>query len=107
MRKLLMKDGIIPSPLNSFEGCIKRAKRNLIITKRKRSNHSSNHLEIILSDICETFLIAILNSLSFISFIDDFSRYACIFLIAESSEVSKIYKQRSKISLKGKCRNNI
>lgn len=79
-----------------FENRIECVKGQLTKTKRKWSSRSSDLLEIIHTDICGFFPTAAHNGLRcFISFINDYSRYAYVFLIASKSSAlddSKIYK---------------
>lgn len=99
--KRLMKEGILHILLESLESCTECTKGKLTKTKKKGSNNS-NLLEIIQIDICGLFPTTTHNSKYFISFIDDFSRYVDIFLIAEKSnapDVFKIYKTKMKHQL--------
>ena len=78
-----MSDGILDS-LNfaDFQICIGCIKGKQINIRRLGANRSSNVLELIHTDICGPFPTPSWNGQQyFVSFIDDYSRYAYLFLI--------------------------
>ncbi|GKC56678.1 retrovirus-related pol polyprotein from transposon TNT 1-94, partial [Tanacetum coccineum] len=59
---------------------------------KKGATRSTRLLELIHTDICGSFLSGISGHKSFITFIDDYSRYMYLFLINEKSESLEMFK---------------
>jgi len=80
--------------------CVECIKEKLTKPKRLGANRSSGVLELIHTNICESFLTASWNGQRyFISFIDDYSRYGYLYLIHEKSE-SQTCSKFSELKLK-------
>ncbi|KAF5788317.1 putative RNA-directed DNA polymerase [Helianthus annuus] len=89
----LVKDGELPdldfSDFGTCVECIKGKKTNKI---KKGATRSSRLLELIHTDICGPFPPGITGHTSFITFIDDYSRYMYLYLIKEKSESLEMFK---------------
>ena len=99
----LVKDGVLP-PLdfNDFGTCVKCLKGKMTSTNKKGATRSSNLLELIHTDISGPYPIdGITGHTSFITFIDDYSRYMYLYLIKEKSESLITFK-----TIKLKLKNN-
>jgi hypothetical protein len=81
----LVKESIPPSlEFSDFEQCINCIKGKYVKQIKKNTKISAGILEIIHTDICDPFLIASVDGYdSFISFMDDYSRYGYIYPIKE------------------------
>lgn len=94
----LMKEGILSNLPESSGSCTECIEGKSTKMKRNGSIANSNILEIIHNDICGPFPTVTHNGKRYvISFFDDFSRYAYVFLIAKKSntiDVFKIYKTK-------------
>jgi hypothetical protein len=84
----LVKESILPSlEFSDFEQCIDCIKGKYIKQIKKNAKRSAWILEIIHTDICGLFPIASMDGYdSFITFMDDYSRYGYIYPIKERSE---------------------
>lgn len=83
----LVKDGILPSlDFSDFETCIQCLKGKMAKGNKKGATRSSNLLEVIHTDISGPYPASITGHTSFITFIDDYSRYMHLYLIKEKSE---------------------
>jgi hypothetical protein len=103
IERLIKDDILIPLDFSNSDYCIncikgKYAKQ----VKKGEAKRSAKVLEIIHTDICGPFPIKSVDGFdSFITFIDDFSRYGYIYSIKERSEVLdkfKIFKAEVEIS---------
>jgi hypothetical protein len=86
--KCLVQRSILP-PLefSELEQCIDCIKGKFVKQIKKGAKRSSRILEIIHTDICGPFPVASMDGFdSFITFIDDYSRYGYIYPIKEKSE---------------------
>ncbi|KAM2033523.1 hypothetical protein FF1_015515 [Malus domestica] len=107
--ELLIKSEILP-PLNfnDFELCIECIKGKMTNSRKEGSTRSKQLLEIIHIDICGPFPTKTIDGNKyFITFIDDFSRFCCIYLIPEKSkalEVFKIFKTETENQLERKIK---
>lgn len=82
----IMEDGVLSSLHDSSESFVEYRKENLTKTKGNVPNSSSNLHETIQTDTYRSFPNATVNGLKyFISFIDDFSRHAYVFIIVDKS----------------------
>ncbi|GJT01405.1 putative RNA-directed DNA polymerase [Tanacetum coccineum] len=83
----LVKDDVLPN-LNflDFEKCVECIKGKMTKRNKKGATRSTELLELIHTDICGPFPVGIGGHKSFITFIDDYSRYMYLFLINEKSE---------------------
>jgi hypothetical protein len=84
----LVKESILP-PLefSDFEQCIDCIKGKYVKQIKKNAKRSVGILKIIHMNICGPFPIASVDGYdSFITFMDDYSRYGYIYLIKERSE---------------------
>ena len=89
----LVKDGVLPTlDFNDFETCVKCLKGKMAKVNKKGATRSSSLLEIIHTDICGPFHAGISGHKSFITFIDDHSRYMYLYLINEKSESLDMFK---------------
>ena len=90
----LVKDGVLPSlDFNDFGTCVKCLKGKMTSANKKGATRSSNLLELIHTDISGPYNIAgITGHTSFITFIDDYSRYMYLYLIKEKSESLTTFK---------------
>ncbi|KAJ0862094.1 putative RNA-directed DNA polymerase [Helianthus annuus] len=90
----LVKDEVLP-PLDfsDFGTCVKCLKGKMTLANKKGATRSSNLLELIHTDISGPYQIAgITGHTSFITFIDDYSRYMYLYLIKEKSESLTTFK---------------
>ncbi|KAF5813845.1 putative RNA-directed DNA polymerase [Helianthus annuus] len=90
----LVKDEVLP-PLDfsDFGTCVKCLKGKMTLANKKGATRSSNLLELIHTDISGPYQIAgITAHTSFITFIDDYSRYMYLYLIKEKSESLTTFK---------------
>jgi len=79
------------SKVEFCESCINGKLTRLPFKTRKRSN---NLLEIVYSDICGPITsVSYDNSRYFVTFIDDYSNFVCIYTIKKKSEVFNCYKE--------------
>ena len=90
----LSKQNMLPQlDFNDFIECVDCPKGKLTNTRKLGSTRSKSLLEIIHTDICGPFPNKTICGKSyFISFIDDFSRYAYVYLISEKSEALECFK---------------
>jgi len=89
----LVKDDVLPTlDFNDFETCVKCLKGKMAKGNKKGATRSSSLLEIIHTDICVPFPAGISGHKSFITFIDDHSRYMYLYLINEKSESLDMFK---------------
>ena len=89
-----MKDEVLPSlDFTDFGTCVKCLKGKMTTATKKGATRSSNLLEIIHTDISGPYTIAgITGHTSFITFIDDYSRYMYLYLIKDKSESLTTFK---------------
>jgi hypothetical protein len=95
MIERLIKDDILHlldfSNLDYFIDCIKGKYAKQI--KKSEAKRSAEVLEIIHTDICDSFPVKYVDGFDlFITFTDDFSRYGYIYLIKERSEALDKFK---------------
>ncbi|KAD4384941.1 hypothetical protein E3N88_25109 [Mikania micrantha] len=90
----LVKDEVLPSlDFTDFGTCVKCLKGKMTTATKKGATRSSNLLEIIHTDISGPYTIAgITGHTSFITFIDDYSRYMYLYLIKDKSESLTTFK---------------
>jgi GAG-pre-integrase domain/Integrase core domain len=90
----LIKNEILPTLVFSdFDNCIEYVKGKFVKGNKIGAIRSGGLLEIIHTDICGHFPTLSLNGhKSFISFIDDYSRYAYVYLISEKSKALDKFK---------------
>jgi GAG-pre-integrase domain/Integrase core domain len=90
----LIKNEILPTlDFSDFDNCIECVKGKFVKGNKRGAIRSGGLLEIIHTDICGLFPTPSLNGhKSFITFIDDYSRYAYIYLIFEKSEALDKFK---------------
>ncbi|KAD6795845.1 hypothetical protein E3N88_06741 [Mikania micrantha] len=90
----LVKDEVLPSlDFTDFGTCVKCLKGKMTTSTKKGATRSSNLLEIIHTDISGPYTIAgITGHTSFITFIDDYSRYMYLYLIKDKSESLTTFK---------------
>jgi hypothetical protein len=85
----LVKESILPSlEFSDFEQCIDCIKGKYVKKIKKNTKRSVGILEIIHTDICDSFPIASMDGYdSFITFTDDYSRYGYIYLIKNDQKL--------------------
>ncbi|KAK1415826.1 hypothetical protein QVD17_31614 [Tagetes erecta] len=89
----LVKDEVLPNlDFSDFETCVKCLKGKMAKGNKKGATRSSNLLEIIHTDISGPYPDGISGHNSFITFVDDYSRYMYLFLIKEKSESLETFK---------------
>ncbi|GJV61682.1 putative RNA-directed DNA polymerase [Tanacetum coccineum] len=89
----LVKDEVLPNlDFSDFEKCVECIKGKMTKGNKKGATRSSGLLELIHTDICGPFPSGIGGHKSFITFIDDYSRYMYLFLINEKSESLEMFK---------------
>ncbi|KAD7478179.1 hypothetical protein E3N88_01315 [Mikania micrantha] len=90
----LVKDEFLPSlDFTDFGTCVKCLKGKMTTATKIGAARSSNLLEIINTDISGPYTIAgITGHTSFITFIDDYSRYMYLYLIKDKSESLTTFK---------------
>ena len=89
-----MSDGILKSlNLTNFKVCVEYIKGKQTNIRKLGANRSSSVLELIHTDICETFPMTLWNDQHyFITFIDDYSRYGYFYLIHVKSQFLNVFK---------------
>lgn len=89
-----MSDGISDSiDFRNFDVCVECIKGKQTKTRKYFAYRATNVLELIHIDICGPFRTPSWNGQQYsISFIDDYSRYACIFLIHEKYQSLDVFK---------------
>jgi len=90
----LVSNGILESiDFTNFDVCVECIKGKQTKAKRLSAYRASDVLELIHTDICGPFPTPSWNGQQyFISFIDDYSRYAYLFLIHEKSQSLDVFK---------------
>ncbi|KAJ9558495.1 hypothetical protein OSB04_013109 [Centaurea solstitialis] len=89
----LVKDEIIEDlDFSDFDPCVNCIKGKMTNKNKKGANRSSSLLEIIYTDICGPFTSGLGRYKSFITFIDDYSRYTYVYLINEKSDSLDMFK---------------
>ena len=89
----LVKDEVLPHlDFSDFEKCVECIKGKMTKGNKKGATRSTGLLELIHTDICGPFPSGIGGHKSFITFIDDYSRYMYLFLINEKSESLEMFK---------------
>ena len=90
----LVKNEVLPSlDFNDFGTCVKCLKGKMTSVNKKGATRSSNLLELIHTDISGPYSITgITGHNSFITYIDDYSRYMYLYLIKEKSESLTTFK---------------
>ncbi|GKA97571.1 putative RNA-directed DNA polymerase [Tanacetum coccineum] len=89
----LVKDEVLPNlDFSYFEKCIKCIKGKMTKGNKKCATRSTGLLELIHTDIYGPFPSDIRGHKSFITFINDYSRYMYLFLINEKSESLEMFK---------------
>jgi transposase InsO family protein len=79
--------------MSDLDPCIKCAKGKQTSMRKYTTNHITNVLELIHTDIYGSFPTTTRNGhVYFISFIDDYSRYGYIYLIKENAQVLDTFK---------------
>ncbi|GJZ79437.1 putative RNA-directed DNA polymerase [Tanacetum coccineum] len=89
----LVKDEVLPNlDFSDFGKCVECIKGKMTKGNKKGVTRSTELLELIHTDICGPFPSGIGGHKSFITFIDDYSRYMYLFLISEKSESLYMFK---------------
>ena len=90
----LMSNGILDSiDFTSFDVCVECIKGKQTKSKKLGAYRATDVLELIHTDICGPFHTPSWNGQQyFISFIDDYSKYAYLFLIHEKSQSRDMFK---------------
>ncbi|GJV18761.1 retrovirus-related pol polyprotein from transposon TNT 1-94 [Tanacetum coccineum] len=89
----LVKDEVLPDlDFSDFEKCVECIKGKMTKGNKKGVTRSTELLELIHIKICGPFPSGIGGHKSFITFIDDYSRYMYLFLINEKSESLDMFK---------------
>ncbi|RYE19068.1 MAG: hypothetical protein EOP45_13205, partial [Sphingobacteriaceae bacterium] len=90
----LVSEGILDQiDFSDFDVCVACIKGKQTIKKKIGALRETDVLELIHTDICGPFPTLSWNGQQyFVSFIDDYSRYAYIFLIHEKSQVLDVFK---------------
>ncbi|GJX28969.1 putative RNA-directed DNA polymerase [Tanacetum coccineum] len=89
----LVKDEVLPHlDFSDFEKCVECIKGKMTKGNKKGVTRSTRLLELIHTDICRPFPLGIGGHKSFITFIDDYSRYMYLYLINEKSESLEMIK---------------
>ena len=90
----LVKDEVLPSlDFTDFGTCVKCLKGKMTSTTKKGATRSSKLLEHIHTDISGPYsIVGITGHNSFITFIDDYSRYMYLYFIKEKSESLTTFK---------------
>ncbi|GKA27716.1 putative RNA-directed DNA polymerase [Tanacetum coccineum] len=89
----LVKDEVLPNlDFSDFEKCVECIKGKMTKGNKKGATRSTGLLELIHTDICGPFPSGIGGHKSFITFIDDYSRYMYLFLINKKSESLDMFK---------------
>nr|GEV74914.1 putative zinc finger, CCHC-type [Tanacetum cinerariifolium] len=89
----LVKDEVLPNlDFSDFGKCIECLKGKINKGNKKGATRSIGLLELIHTDICGPFPSGIGGHKSFITLIDDYSRYMYLFLINEKSESLDMFK---------------
>ncbi|GJZ49373.1 putative RNA-directed DNA polymerase [Tanacetum coccineum] len=89
----LVKDEVLPNlDFSDFEKCVECIKGKMTKGNKKGATRSTRLLELIHTDIFGPFPSGIGSHKSFISFIDDYSRYKYLFLINEKSKSLNMFK---------------
>jgi predicted HAD superfamily phosphohydrolase len=85
MRRLIKEEIVQPLDFFDIDHCVECIKGKIVKhIKKSGATRSSRVLEIIHTDTCGTFNVAMVDGYnSFITFTDDFSRYDYIYLIRE------------------------
>jgi len=104
----LVSNGILESiDFTNFDVCVECIKGKQTKAKRLGAYRGSNVLELIHTDICGPFPTPFWNGQQyFISFIDDYSRYAYLFLIHENSQSLDVFKS-FKVEVENKLNKRI
>lgn len=86
--EILVSDGILdPLDMSDFQVCIECIKGKQTNIRRLDANRATDVLELIHTDICGPFTTPSWNAQQyFMTFIDDYSCYGCIYLIHEKSQ---------------------
>ncbi|KAK9072512.1 hypothetical protein SSX86_008946 [Deinandra increscens subsp. villosa] len=102
----LVKDEILPNlDFTDFETCVECIKGKMAKGNKKGATRSSNLLEIIHTDISGPYPDGITGHNSFITFIDDYSRYMYLYLIKEKSESLETFKDfKAEVENQLKCK---
>ena len=89
-----MSNGILdPLDFSDFDMCVNCIKGKQTNVRRFGANRSTDVLELIHTDICGPFPTTAWNGQQyFITFIDDFIRYAYLYLIHEKSQSLDVFK---------------
>ena len=92
--KRLVSDGILnPIDFTSIDNCVACIKGKQTKSKKSGAYRAVEALELVHTDICGPFPTPSWNGQEyFVSFIDDYSRYAYLFLIYEKSQVLDVFK---------------
>jgi len=90
----LIRNEILPAlDFSDFDNCVECVKEKFVKGNKKGATRSGGLLEIIHTDICGPFPTPGINGhKSFITFIDDYSRYGYVYLINEKSEALDKFK---------------
>ena len=89
----LVKDEVLPHlDFSDFKKCVECIKGKMTKGNKKGATRSTGLLELIHTDIGGPFPSGIGGHKSFITFIDDYSRYMYLFLINEKSESLEMFK---------------
>jgi hypothetical protein len=93
IERLVKKSILPPLEFSDFEQCIDCIKDKYVKQIKKNSKRSAGILKIIYMDICGPFPITSVDGYdSFITFMDDYSRYGYIYPIKERSEALDKFK---------------
>ena len=92
--KLLIKQGILPNlDFSDLVDCIECVKGKFAKQSKKKASRSTTLLDLVHTDICGPFAVqTICGNKYYITFIDDFSRYCHVYLIAEKSQALEKFK---------------
>lgn len=89
----LVKAEVLPNlDFTDFETCVKCLKGKMAKGNKKGAIRSSSLLELIHTDISGPYPIGITRHKSFITLVDDHSRYMYLFLIKDKSESLEMFK---------------
>ena len=82
----LIKTNILPAFKNDLETCVDYCRCKMTKIRKKTTVRSSDLLEVIHTDISGPYTTTLCRNFYFITFIDDYSRYGCLYWIKEKAE---------------------
>ncbi|RDX60278.1 hypothetical protein CR513_61593, partial [Mucuna pruriens] len=93
IQRLVLDVILEPLDLSNFEVCVECIKGKRTNIRKLGVKRAKDVLELIHTDICDTFPTASWNGQQyFITFIDDYSRYGYLYLIHEKSQSLDVFK---------------